>query len=51
MDDRDAMPYTAATIMETLRFGSVAPLGVPRAAMEDVNIGKIFRAVGRRIVR
>ncbi|XP_022104808.1 steroid 17-alpha-hydroxylase/17,20 lyase-like [Acanthaster planci] len=39
LNDRDAMPYTIATAMEMLRFGSVAPLGVPRAAYEDVTIG------------
>ncbi|XP_022097060.1 cytochrome P450 2B2-like [Acanthaster planci] len=43
LNDRDAMPYTSyihtATVMEMLRFGSVAPLGVPRAAHEDVTIG------------
>ncbi|XP_038060269.1 steroid 17-alpha-hydroxylase/17,20 lyase-like [Patiria miniata] len=38
VEDRAAMPYTAATMMEMLRFGSVAPLGVPRAAHEDVKI-------------
>ena len=38
LDDRDAMPYTAAFVMELLRFGSAAPLGVPRSAHEDVKL-------------
>ncbi|XP_033643671.1 cytochrome P450 2W1-like [Asterias rubens] len=38
LDDRDAMPYTQAFLSEVLRFGSVAPMGVPRSAREDTKL-------------
>ncbi len=31
------MPYTEAVIMETLRFGSVTPLGGPHRAISDIS--------------
>ena len=45
LNDRNAMPYTTAAVMEMLRFGSVAPLGVPRETHEDVTISKFENAV------
>lgn len=39
LDDRSKMPYTEATILETLRITTVAPLGVPHSVPRDV----IFR--------
>jgi hypothetical protein len=36
INDRAAMPYTEAAILETLRFGSIAPIGIPHSVTEDV---------------
>lgn len=33
------MPYTEATIMETLRFSSMVPLGIFHRALEDTELG------------
>ncbi|KAJ7747825.1 cytochrome P450 [Mycena metata] len=33
--DREQLPYVAAVVTELLRWHSVAPLGVPHAALED----------------
>ncbi|KAJ7693199.1 cytochrome P450 [Mycena rosella] len=33
--DRDQLPYVSAVVTELLRWHSVAPLGVPHAALED----------------
>lgn len=38
--DRDAMPYTVATINELLRYISLAPVLVPRVTLEDTSVGK-----------
>ena len=35
--DRDAMPYTMATVYEVLRYTSFAPLALPHRALEDTN--------------
>jgi cytochrome P450 len=37
--DREAMPYTHATMLELLRYSSIVPLGVPHCAVEDTVIG------------
>ncbi|XP_033114179.1 steroid 17-alpha-hydroxylase/17,20 lyase-like [Anneissia japonica] len=39
LSDRGKLPYTEATIMETMRFGTVLPLGVPHRAVTDSSIG------------
>ncbi|XP_035706095.1 farnesoate epoxidase isoform X2 [Folsomia candida] len=39
LNDRDSMPYTEATIMETLRFSSMVPLGIFHRALEDTELG------------
>ncbi|KAF8209216.1 cytochrome P450 [Mycena galopus ATCC 62051] len=36
--DREQLPYTSAVVTELFRWHSVAPLGVPHAAMEDTVI-------------
>lgn len=36
LDDVPALPFTAATIMETQRIRSVTPLGIPHGVKEDV---------------
>ncbi|OXA48871.1 methyl farnesoate epoxidase [Folsomia candida] len=38
LEDRTRMPYTEATIMETLRFSSMVPLGLIHRAMEDTEL-------------
>ncbi|ELT95060.1 hypothetical protein CAPTEDRAFT_123759 [Capitella teleta] len=38
LSDKGKMPYTQATILELLRFTSVAPLGVPHMPYEDTVI-------------
>lgn len=35
LDDKTALPYVEAFIMETLRFAHVAPLAVPHSTQED----------------
>jgi len=34
-DDYDSLPYIKAIIKEILRWGTVAPLGLPHRVMED----------------
>ncbi|XP_013420531.1 cytochrome P450 2U1 isoform X4 [Lingula anatina] len=36
--DRDAMPYTQATIMETLRFSGVVPINPTHCCLEDTEV-------------
>ena len=38
LDDRGNLPYTEATILEVFRFGTVAPLGVPHAVLDDTTL-------------
>ncbi|KAJ7751737.1 cytochrome P450 [Mycena maculata] len=38
LSDRNQLPYVSAVVTELLRWHSVAPLGVPHAAMEDTVI-------------
>lgn len=39
LKDRDKLPYVEAVLSEVQRFGSVAPLGIPRMASKDAAIG------------
>ncbi|XP_033120132.1 cytochrome P450 2U1-like [Anneissia japonica] len=39
LNDRGKLPYTEATIMEIMRFGTVAPLGVTHRALKNSSIG------------
>ncbi|XP_072044019.1 steroid 17-alpha-hydroxylase/17,20 lyase-like isoform X1 [Amphiura filiformis] len=39
LEDRGRLPYTEATMMEVLRFSSIAPMGVPHATTCDVMLG------------
>lgn len=41
-EDRNRMPFTMATIWEVYRWRTIAPLGIPRAASEDVFFGEYF---------
>ncbi|GLH16245.1 Cytochrome P450 6a22 [Gryllus bimaculatus] len=37
LDDRAALPYTEATLRETMRRATLAPISVPHRATEDTN--------------
>ncbi|XP_071961415.1 steroid 17-alpha-hydroxylase/17,20 lyase-like [Antedon mediterranea] len=39
LSDRGKLPYTEATIMEIMRYGTVAPIGVTHRAIKDSTIG------------
>ncbi|CAG7635339.1 unnamed protein product, partial [Allacma fusca] len=34
-----SMPYTQAVILESLRCSSVAPIGIARRVLEDIEVG------------
>ena len=34
-DDRPALPYTAAVLLETLRWVPATPMGIPHRSMEE----------------
>ncbi|XP_033627066.1 steroid 17-alpha-hydroxylase/17,20 lyase-like isoform X1 [Asterias rubens] len=38
LDDKGTLPYTEATLLELLRYGSVVPLGVPHAVLTDTSL-------------
>ena len=40
LEDKENMPYTNAVLLESLRVGSLAYLGVPHYALEDVKVGQ-----------
>ncbi|KAF7342306.1 OrdA protein [Mycena venus] len=48
--DRDQLPYTSAVVTELLRWHSVAPLGVPHAAMEDTVVNSHLIPKGSVII-
>ncbi|CAG7818681.1 unnamed protein product, partial [Allacma fusca] len=39
LDQRSSMPYTQAVIFESLRCSSVAPVGIARRVLEDIEVG------------
>ncbi|XP_022083080.1 steroid 17-alpha-hydroxylase/17,20 lyase-like isoform X2 [Acanthaster planci] len=39
LDDMGSLPFTEATILEILRYGSVIPFGVPHRVMADTTLG------------
>ncbi|CAG7824374.1 unnamed protein product, partial [Allacma fusca] len=41
-EDRTLLPYTEATILETLRLGNVVPLPPPRKAMSSTSYAGYF---------
>ncbi|RZC36682.1 p450 domain containing protein, partial [Asbolus verrucosus] len=49
-DDLPMLPYTEATLAETLRIRSIAPLGIPHAAMEDLKVEKFTIPKGAMIL-
>lgn len=40
LEDREKMPFTEATIFETMRLSGVVPLGLPHCATEDVLVNR-----------
>ena len=40
LEDFGKLPYTEAAMHEVMRYGTVVPLGVAHAALEDTTIGK-----------
>ena len=40
LDDKGTLPYTEATLLELLRYGSVVPLGVPHAVLTDTSLSE-----------
>ena len=40
LSDRGKLPYTEGAIAEVMRYGSVVPVGLIHAAMEDTSLGK-----------
>lgn len=49
LNDRVNMPYTEAVIHEIQRFGDVVPLGFPKRAVKDTQLGKYFIPKGTAI--
>jgi len=49
-DDYDSLPYIAAIIKEVMRWGPVAPLGLPHRVMEDDIYENYFIPKGTRIL-
>jgi cytochrome P450 len=39
MDDRSRMPYTDATIQESMRVGTPVPINAPHSCLEDATLG------------
>ncbi|KAJ6465391.1 cytochrome P450 [Mycena sanguinolenta] len=48
--DREQLPYTSAVVTELLRWHSVAPLGVPHAAIEDTVVNGYLIPKGSVII-
>ncbi|PVD36525.1 hypothetical protein C0Q70_03510 [Pomacea canaliculata] len=49
-DDRKAMPFTEAAILEGLRVVSVLPLGLPHLTREDVSTGGFYLPKGTMLL-
>jgi len=50
LSDREQLPYVSAVVTELLRWHSVAPLGVPHAAMEDTVVNGYLIPKGSIII-
>lgn len=49
-DDKDILPYTYATYLETLRSAPVTPLGLPHKVIEDDVYNGFFIPKGATVV-
>ena len=49
-DDYDSLPYIKAIIKEILRWGTIAPLGLPHRVMEDDVYGSYFIPKGATVI-
>nr|KAG5685430.1 hypothetical protein BaRGS_023322 [Batillaria attramentaria] len=49
VDDRRKLPYTEAVVMETLRYSSITPLGLPHLARSDVIIDGVTVSQGAMV--
>ncbi|KAK7446410.1 hypothetical protein BaRGS_00040271 [Batillaria attramentaria] len=50
VDDRRKLPYTEAVVMETLRYSSITPLGLPHLARSDVIIDGVTVSQGAMVL-
>lgn len=50
LDDYDSLPYIRALIREVMRWGPVAPLGIPHLAMEDDVYDNYYIAKGTKVI-
>ena len=48
--DREAMPYTVATIHELLRYGALSIAGVPHATLETTTVGGYTVPAGTTVI-
>ncbi|XP_073709125.1 cytochrome P450 2J2-like [Garra rufa] len=50
LSDRDNMPYTNAVIHEIQRIGNIIPINLPRATVEDTQIGEYSIPKGTAVI-
>ncbi|XP_042146762.1 cytochrome P450 2H2-like isoform X1 [Ixodes scapularis] len=49
-EDRKAMPFTMASVLEMTRWKVMIPIGMPRGVQEDTSIGKYFIPKGTMVL-
>lgn len=50
VDDRENLPFLTAVILECLRWGCPATIGVPHRLMEDDTYGEYFIPAGTTVI-